>query len=206
MIPLDEVVHFDVTTHHPSTGAVTDADSTPTYSVFEEATDTPILADQTFTKRTSLTGNYRGSFTASTANGFEVGKWYNVVASATVNAIAAKHVAMRFRVSPAESAAGVPKADVSHVNGNSAAAQNLARSASSMYIGSVTGVATTTTLIDSGLTETDADHWKGRVLVFTSGALAKQATDITGFNPATDQLTFTALTGAPSSSDEYVIV
>jgi hypothetical protein len=117
MVPIDEVVHFDVTTHRVDTGAVTDADSPPTFDVFEEATDTPILDDQAMTKRTSLTGDYRGSFTASAANGFEAGKWYSVVVTATVNSVTAKDVAKHFRVAPAESAAGVPKADVSTWDG-----------------------------------------------------------------------------------------
>jgi hypothetical protein len=125
LIPIDEVVVFDICTHHPSTGAVTDADSTPSYDVFEESTDTPILDDQSFTKRTSLTGNYRGSFTASVANGFEAGKWYSVIASATVNSVTAKAVAMSFRVAPAESSAGVPKVDPSHWGGVPVASANV---------------------------------------------------------------------------------
>lgn len=125
MIPIDEVVHFDVTTHRFDTGAVSDADSAPTFDVFEEATDTPILDDQTMTKRTSLTGNYRGTFTASAANGFEAGKWYSVVVSATVNSVAAKYVAKNFRVGPAESVAGVPKVDAAAISGDATAADNL---------------------------------------------------------------------------------
>jgi hypothetical protein len=117
MIPLDEVVVFDVVTHEPSTGAISDADSTPTYSVFEETTDTPILSAQNFTKRTGLTGNYRGSFTASTANGFEVGKWYSVIATATVDGVTAKCVALHFRLAPAEASAGIPKVDVALSDG-----------------------------------------------------------------------------------------
>ncbi len=117
LIPIDEVVTFDVVCHNPATGGVSDADSGPTYDVFEETTDTPILDDQTLTKRTSLTGNYRGQFTASTANGFEAGKWYSVVATATVNSVTGKTVAMHFRCAPAESSAGVPKVDVSHYGG-----------------------------------------------------------------------------------------
>jgi hypothetical protein len=116
MIPIDEVVYFDVITR--GTGGVVDADSAPTYDVFEESTDTPILDDQTMTKRTSLTGNYRGSFTASAANGFEAGKWYSVIATATVDAVTDKTVALLFRVAPAESSAGVPKIDVSHFGGS----------------------------------------------------------------------------------------
>jgi hypothetical protein len=115
-IPLDEVLHFDAITSD-ATGAVTDADSTPTWSIFEEATDTPILENQNFTKRTSLTGNYRGSATLSTANGFEVGKWYSVIGTAIVSTITGKAVVHKFRVVAAESAAGVPKVDVSHFGG-----------------------------------------------------------------------------------------
>jgi hypothetical protein len=206
LIPIDEVVHFDITTHHPTTGAVTDADAVPTFAVFEEATDTPILAAQDFTKRTSLTGNYRGTFTASAANGFEAGKWYNVIASAAVNSIAGKHRTLVFRVAPVESVAGVPKADLSALDGGTAAATNLRRSAESIYYGTITGAATTTTLIDSGLTQADVDHWKGRIVIFLTGALAKQASDITAFDPTLDKLTFSVLSSAPSGGDTYVIV
>lgn len=111
-IPLDEVIYFDCITTHPTTGAATDADSTPTFEVFEEATDTDIGVGGNLTKRTSKTGNYRGSFTLSAANGFEVGKWYNVIGSATVNSIAGKAVLKNFRVVAAEAIAGKPKVDV----------------------------------------------------------------------------------------------
>lgn len=114
LVPIDEVVYFDVCTHNPSTGAVSDADATPTFDVYEEATDTGLLGATNFTKRTSLTGNYRGTFTASAANGFEAGKWYSVIASATVNSIAAKKNCGSFRVAPAETQAGVPKIDVAY--------------------------------------------------------------------------------------------
>jgi hypothetical protein len=116
-IPLDEILYFDAITSNASTGAVTDADSTPTWSIFEEATDTPILENQNFTKRTGLTGNYRGSATLSSGNGFEVGKWYSVIGTAIVGAITGKAVVDKFRVVPAESSAGVPKVDISHLLG-----------------------------------------------------------------------------------------
>lgn len=125
-IALDEVVYFDVTTHVPSTGAVSDADSTPTFDVFEEATDTAILAAQNFTKRTSKTGDYRGTFTVSAANGFEVGKWYSVIANATVSSIAAKQVAGSFRCVAAEGIVGKPKVDVDAWLGTAAATPTVA--------------------------------------------------------------------------------
>lgn len=121
IVPIDEVVYFDVITSNPSTGAVSDADSTPTFEVFEESTDTDIGVGGNLTKRTSKTGDYRGSFTASVANGFEAGKWYSVVASATVNSVAGKAVAMRFRCVPAENVAGVPVVDPSHWGGTAVA-------------------------------------------------------------------------------------
>jgi hypothetical protein len=93
---LGETVHFDVTTRGDS--GVVDADSAPTFSVFENATDTPILADVAMTKRTALTGNYRGTFDATTGNGFESGKWYNVIVTGIVGGVTDKTVALTFPV------------------------------------------------------------------------------------------------------------
>lgn len=99
------------------------------------------------------------------------------------------------------------RVNVEQIAGGSSAATNLRRSTESVYYGTITsGTPTTTTLIDSGLTQGDADFWKGRILIFLTGALAKQATDITGFTPASDTLTFTAVTTAATVGDTYVIV
>jgi len=108
-VPIDEVVTFDCITSNPSTSEVSDADSTPTFEVFEDTTDTDIGVGGNLTKRTSKTGNYRGSFTASGANGFEAGKWYNVIASATVDGVAGKARVMHFMCVPAEVSPGVPQ-------------------------------------------------------------------------------------------------
>lgn len=116
-VPLDEVIHFDAITSS-LTGAAADADATPTFAVYEQDTDTDIGIGGNLTKRTSLTGNYRGSFTASAANGFEVGKWYVVIGSATIGGIATKGVLMHFRIVAAEAAAGVPKVDVDTIKTN----------------------------------------------------------------------------------------
>lgn len=210
-IPIDEVVHFDVITANVSTGAVSDADSGPTYDVFEEATDTPILDDQTLTKRTSLTGNYRGTFTASAANGFEAGKWYIVVASATVNSVAGKTVAMQFQCVPAESAAGVAKVDPSHIGGNSEAATRLARGARGIVTGTCDAGSSTTSVIASATSPASGvnDQFNGRIIIFdeatTTAALRGQATDITDYVHATKTFTVTALTTAPASGDTFTI-
>lgn len=117
LIPIDEVVFFDVVTHVFATGVSTNADSSGTFEVYEESTDTAILTAQALVLRAGATGVYRGSFTASAANGFEAGKWYSVVASSTVSSVAGKCVVMGFRVAPAESVAGVPKVDPSTWDG-----------------------------------------------------------------------------------------
>lgn len=124
-IPLDEVIFFDCITSDPTTGAVADADSTPTFEVFEESTDTDIGVGGNLTKRTSKTGNYRGTFTLSAANGFEVGKWYSIVASATVNSISGKAVVKNFRVVLGESVVGEPKVDVGALGGVAQSATDL---------------------------------------------------------------------------------
>ena len=86
---LDESITLDFTTHNPITGQVQDTDFLPTCEVFENTTDIPILTP-VVTKRAGLTGDYRVSFVASAANGFEIGKSYNVIATATVAAVTAK--------------------------------------------------------------------------------------------------------------------
>lgn len=94
---LGETIYVDFITSAPSTGAVSDADSTPTCEVFEDATDAAILSP-TVTKRTSKTGNYRIPIACTTGNGFEAGKSYNVVVSATVGGVAAKAAVRSFQV------------------------------------------------------------------------------------------------------------
>lgn len=94
MITLGDTVDFDLITR--SDTGVADADAPPTFEVFESANDTPIVTG-TMTKRTGKTGNYRGQFVASTGNGFEADKWYNVVAAATVGGVSDKTIALRFK-------------------------------------------------------------------------------------------------------------
>lgn len=101
---LEETIYVDFITS-ASTGAATDADSTPTIEVFEDATDTAILTP-TATKRTSKTGDYRVPIACTAANGFEDLKSYNVIASATVGGIAAKAVVARFQVRSTYPASG----------------------------------------------------------------------------------------------------
>lgn len=62
-----------------------------------------------------------------------------------------------------------------------------------------------TTGIDGAAPSSVDDFYNGRVLVFTSGALAGQATSISDYNGTTKTLTVVALTGAPASGVTAVI-
>jgi hypothetical protein len=96
-VKLEETITIDFITSHPTTGAAADADSAPSVEVFEDASDTAILAP-TATKRVGKTGNYRVTVACTAVNGFEPGKSYNVVASATVATVAGKAVIGSFQV------------------------------------------------------------------------------------------------------------
>ncbi len=77
------------------------------------------------------------------------------------------------------------------------------------FIGLVTGSAEagtlSTTQMTSDLAEGTDDHYNGRTVVWTSGVLAGQASDITDYVAATGRLTYTTITEAPGVGDDFVI-
>lgn len=81
-------------TADPATGAKTDA-SAQTVSIFEESTDTAIVTP-TATKR--ATGSYRADIVATSGNGFEAGKIYNIEVEATVGGVAISIPVLTFKV------------------------------------------------------------------------------------------------------------
>ena len=85
----------------------------------------------------------------------------------------------------------------------------LEASAGTIVTGNPVAGTLSTTEMTTNLTETTDDHYNGRVLVFTSGTLAGQATNITDYDGASKKLTFTALTEAPQTGGQltsFVIV
>lgn len=94
---LEDTIRFGVTTTNPSGGALTDADSIPRWSVFEDAGDTPILQDD-FGKRVGLEGTYRGFFDASGVTGFESGKYYEIQASGAVDSVEGRAIILNFEL------------------------------------------------------------------------------------------------------------
>lgn len=68
------------------------------------------------------------------------------------------------------------------------------------------GAAASTSVITTDLTEATNDHYNGRTLLFTSGALIGQAAEITDYNGSTKELTVSTLTEAPANGTTAVIV
>lgn len=84
---------------------------------------------------------------------------------------------------------------------------NLEASAGTIVTGTVSTTSSgTTSLVASALPSSVDDHYNGRVLIFTSGTLSAQATNITDYVGSTKTLTFTALSSAPQSGNTFIIV
>jgi len=86
---LGETVTYDFVTLNLGTGAVVDADSTPTVEIFKNSVDTAI-ATPTVVKRTAKTGNYRVSFLLDAGVGFENEQSFNVIATAVIGGVTTK--------------------------------------------------------------------------------------------------------------------
>ena len=107
---------------------------------------------------------------------------------------------------PAALVGGLMSSDVTAISTSTAAADNLEASAETIIIGAAEAGTLSTTVMTSDLAEATDDHYNGRIVIWTSGVLLGQATDITDYLGSTGQLTFTAVTEAPSAADTFVIV
>ena len=112
---------------------------------------------------------------------------------------------------PAALVSGKMDSDAVAISGSTAAADNLQASAEVIVTGTVSHnntAATTTVFYSDDITEATADHYNGRIVIFTSGALQYQATDITDYelDSGEGKFTVTALTEAPADNVTFVIV
>jgi hypothetical protein len=80
----------------------------------------------------------------------------------------------------------------------------LARGATGLILGACEAASTTTNVV-TDLAETTNDHYNGRVITFTSGALLGQSRTITDYVGSTGALTVVTLTEAPAEGDAFVI-
>lgn len=107
--------------------------------------------------------------------------------------------------------AGVPEVDVTYLNGSTAELLKFLASASTIIRGTVdnTGHTPTTTEFEADdITEATADHYNGRLVIFTSGALLGQAARINDYAIASGRGHFTVstMTDAPANNDTFCVV
>lgn len=107
---------------------------------------------------------------------------------------------------PAALVGGRMDSNVSALNNVNASAVALERSASTIVTGAAEAGTLSTTQMTTDLTEATDDHYNGRVVIWTSGVLSGQASDITDYTGSTGMLTYTGATEAPSAADTFVIV
>lgn len=123
----------------------------------------------------------------------------------TADAIEADTQNIQSRI-PASLSSGNMLCDVAAISGSTEAADNLEASAETIVVGAAVTGTLSTTQMTTDLTEATDDHYNGRIIIWTSGVLQDQATDITDYTGATKLLTFTAVTEAPSNTDTFIIV
>jgi len=93
----------------------------------------------------------------------------------------------------------------------SAAATKLALSAGTIVAGTVSYDVTAASAVvfySDDITEATADHYNGRIVIFTSGGIANQATDITDYSLVSGEgkFTVTELAEIPADNVTFVIV
>jgi len=87
---IDGLLTWTVNTHAVTTGASTDADSVPTYRIYEDETGTAIATGSMAKLDDANTvGFYSEQITLSAANGYEVGKCYSIYIASTVSGVSA---------------------------------------------------------------------------------------------------------------------
>lgn len=185
---IDDLLTFTAVTHKVDTGVLTDADSVPSYRIYEDETGTAILTgSMAKLDDTNTTGFYSEQITLSAANGFENGKSYAIYISATVNSIVGGQT-FNFKVD-------VP--DVNIVSAAGTAWASGAISAAAFAANAITAAKLdpdVTTELQAGLaTQTSVDDLPTNAELATALAAADDAVlaQIALVKAKTDGLTFT---------------
>jgi len=223
-VPAGSTLYIPFTTYAGSTGAsatctglaVTDIEIYKNGSTTQRASDAGYaLLDTDGIDFDGVTGLHGFSLDLSDntdAGFFAVGSWYWVVVSAIpVDAQTVTFLAAIFRIGPTEVVTGYPVVDSGAISGSSSAADRLELSTLQIVPGTVNDANTTpsaTVFAASDITTATAEHYTGRVVIFTSGDLMYQARPITAYALDTGEGKFTcdAFTSAPSDGDTFIIV
>lgn len=203
------IVNFKFATNQADGTPITLA-GTPTVAVYKDANTTESTAGVTLTVDfDSRTGLHHVQ--VDTANGFYApGNDFQVVLTAgTVDGIDVSgtvlaHFSIEYRNN---------RANVMQIYDSGIAALRLSLSAAQIIPGTVdtatnSHTPTTTEFQADDITEATDNHYNGRIIIFTSGALAGQATNITDYAAVggIGQFTVTALTEAPANNNTFIIV
>lgn len=99
-----------------------------------------------------------------------------------------------------------PDVNIDEISDDSTAPVRLEASAKTIVTGAAVAGTLSTTEMTTDLTEATNDHYNGRIIIWTSGVLKDQATNITDYVGATKKLVYTAVTEAPSEGNSFVII
>lgn len=124
---------------------------------------------------------------------------------ATIAAIETDTQDIQSRI-PAALVGGNIVSNVLAIDGSTTAADKLQTSADSMELGAAIAGVLSITQMTTNLTEATNNHYNGRVILWTSGPLLRQATDIVAYDGVAKMLTYTAVTEAPVAGNTFIIV
>jgi len=125
---------------------------------------------------------------------------------ADIDAIKAKTDLLNFTGTDVKATLDGEGVDATKIDGSATAAERMKTAAQTIVTGQAVAGTLSTTQMTTDLTEVTDDHYNGRQLLFTSGTLMDQATEITGYDGSSKKLIFTALTEAPQVGDAFTIV
>jgi hypothetical protein len=92
------------------------------------------------------------------------------------------------------------------VRGDTDSVTNFLLNLGTMRRGAAIAGTLSTTQMTTDLTESLTDLFQGRVLIFTTGALAKRAAYVTAYDGVLKKLTFGSVGQAPVAGDEFIIL
>ncbi len=187
---------------------------TPVVSVYKADNLTPSIVGVTFVVDfDGVTGLNNVKIDLSADAFYEVAKDYTlVITTGTVDGSSVVgHVVGGFSIEN-RNASG----DVTAIAGSALAATNLSTSSQSMLVGTVddsTFTPTTTVFEVSDITDAKADKYIGRVIIFTSGNLLREAYTISDYEQANSKGKFTVqsatsgpMTEIPATGDTFIII
>jgi len=96
--------------------------------------------------------------------------------------------------------------DAQAISGSTNAADRMEASILTVVSGTAQTGTLSTTQMTSNVSEATDDHFNGRIIIWTSGALINQATNITDYTGSGGLFTFTAVTEVPQNGDTFIVV